>query len=138
MEITLRRVNNPDPDFYYRHQFEVYHEPYLIWERETWVVTLARSDVYCIEVDGRYSGDAILEDRRKGKKYLADFNILPEFQGRGVGKTALERLKNTGDRLTAFTRRDTLGFFMNCGFIVRRTMTGYFFPGIDRYYVTTP
>ena len=138
MEITLKKVSNPDPDFYYRHQFEVYHEPYLIWERETWAAILAQCDVYRIEVDGRYAGDAILEDRGKSKKYLADFSIMPEFQGKGIGKTALERLKNRGDRLTAFTRRETLQFFLKCGFIVRRTMTNYFSPGVDRYYVSTP
>ena len=138
MKVTLRKVEHPDPDFYYRQQFQVYHEPYLIWERKTWAATLMSCDVYCVEVNGRYAGDVMLEERGKGRKYLADFSILPEFQGRGVGRSILESLKKNGSSLTAFTRKETLRFYLKCGFTVRRTTANYFSPGVDRYYVSTP
>ena len=138
MEIRLRKENNPDADFYYRRQFEIYHEPYLIWNRDTWAATLSSCDVYHIEIDGRYAGDVILEDRGKGERYLADFSLLPEFQGKGFGKAALEKVKNMGDKLTAFTRKETLQFFLKSGFVLKRTMRNYFSPGVDRYYIRTP
>ncbi|MBI5967819.1 MAG: hypothetical protein HY882_08190 [Deltaproteobacteria bacterium] len=31
---------NPDSDFYYHQQFKIYHEPYLIWDREAWEAVL--------------------------------------------------------------------------------------------------
>jgi GNAT superfamily N-acetyltransferase len=138
MVIKLRKETNPDADFYCRLQFEIYHEPYLIWSRETWAATLASSDVYHIEINGRYAGNVILEDRGKGERYLADFSLLPEFQGKGFGKAVLEKVKDRGDKLTAFTRKETLQFFLKSGFVLKRTMRNYFSPGADRYYIRTP
>jgi len=65
MKVILQEDTHPDPDFYYRQQFRIYHEPYLIWDRETWETILTTCDVYCIEIDGRDGGDVILEDRGK-------------------------------------------------------------------------
>jgi GNAT superfamily N-acetyltransferase len=138
MVIKLRKETHPDAGFYYRLQFEIYHEPYLIWSRETWAATLASSDVYHIEINGRYGGNVILEDRGKGERYLADFSLLPEFQGKGFGKAVLEKVKDMGDKLTAFTRKETLQFFLKSGFVLKRTMRNYFSPGVDRYYIRTP
>jgi hypothetical protein len=45
MKVTLRKDANPDPVFYYHQQFEIYHEPYLIWDTETWETVLATCDV---------------------------------------------------------------------------------------------
>ena len=36
MRIMLREDLDPDIDFYYHQQFKIYHEPYLIWDRQTW------------------------------------------------------------------------------------------------------
>ncbi len=108
----------------------------MIWSRETWAATLASSDVYHIEINGRYAGNVILEDRGKGERYLADFSFLPEFQGKGFGKAVLEKVKDRGDKLTAFTRKETLQFFLKSGFVLKRTMRNYFSPGVDRYYIT--
>jgi GNAT superfamily N-acetyltransferase len=135
MKITIRRDLNPATDFYYNLQFKIYHEPYLIWDKETWDSIVATCDTYRIEVDGKYAGDVILEDRGKDTKYLVDFSILPEYQGKGIGRTALEEVKNIGRRLFAVTRKETLNFFLKSGFVLKRTIRNYYDPGVDGYYL---
>ena len=136
MKVTLKQDRDPDIDFYYDQQFQIYQEPYLIWGRETWEEVFNTCDVYHIEVDGKCAGDAILEDKGRGAKTIVDFSILPGYQGRGVGKEALEEVKKKGGRLTAITRKETLGFFFKCGFVLRKTIRDYYFPGVDGYYIT--
>ncbi len=133
MEIRLREDPEPDIDFYYRVQFEIYHEPYLIWDREIWEAIAGAYGIYRIEVDKRYAGDVVLENRGKGTKYIADFSILPEYQGKGVGMAVMEQLKRKGRRLTAVTRKETLPFFLKAGFVLKRTMKNYYFSGIEGY-----
>ena len=133
MKVTLRKEIHPDPDFYYQRQFEIYHEPYLIWDRETWETVLTTCDVYRLEIDGRFGGDVILEDRGKGIKYIVDFSVLPDYQGKGIGKSALEQIKKMTEKLRAVTRKDTLHFFLRCGFVLRRMMKNYYDPGVDGY-----
>ena len=133
MKATLREDTHPDPDFYYQQQFEIYHEPYLIWDRETWKTVLTTCDVYRIEIDGRCGGDVILEDRGKGIKYIVDFSVLPDYQGKGIGRSALEQIKKMAEKLTAVTRKETLHFFLKSGFVLRRTMKNYYDPGVDGY-----
>ncbi len=135
MEIVLREDFDPDTDFYYRHQFKIYHDSYLIWDRETWETVLSVCVVYRIEVDGEYAGDVILEDRGKGTQSIVDFSILPEYQGRGVGRTVFEQIKKMGGKLTAVTRRETLDFFLKCGFVVKKSIKNYYHPGVDGYYI---
>ena len=135
MNVALREDAHPDPDFYFRQQFEIYHEPYLIWDRETWETVLTTCDVYRIEIDGRYGGDVILEDRGKGAKYIADFSVLPDYQRMGVGKCALEHIKKTTEKLTAVTRKETLPFFLKSGFVLRKTLRNYYDPGVDGFYI---
>jgi len=133
MKTTLREDTHPDPEFYYHQQFEIYHEPYLIWDRETWETILTTCDVYRLEIDGRYGGDVILEDRGKGIKYIVDFSILPDYQGKGIGRSALEHIKKMAERLRAVTREDTLHFFLKSGFVLRKTIKNYYHPGVDGY-----
>jgi GNAT superfamily N-acetyltransferase len=133
MKIRLRRDLNPATDFYYNLQFEIYHEPYLIWDRDTWESIIATCDIYRIEGDGKYIGDVILEDKGKGAKYIIDFSILPEYQRKGIGKTVLEEVKNMGRRLFAVTRKETLDFFLKSGFVLKRTIRNYYDPGVDGY-----
>jgi GNAT superfamily N-acetyltransferase len=135
MKITLRKDPDPQTDLYYRRQFEIYREPCFIWDHDTWKSVLTSSDVYQIEVSGKYAGDVILEDRGKGRKYIADFGLLPGFQGKGIGKAVLKEVKKMGKRLSAFTRKETLPFYLKSGFVLKRTMRNYFSPGVDRYYV---
>ncbi len=135
MEITLREDFDPDIDFYYLHQFEVYHDSYLIWDRETWEIVLSTCTVYRMEVDGNYAGDVILEDRGKGSRPIVDFSILPEYQGKGVGRAVLGQLKEMDGRLTAVTREETLNFFVKCGFVVKKVIKNYYHPGVDGYYI---
>jgi GNAT superfamily N-acetyltransferase len=115
MNITLREDLDPDPDFYYRYQFKIYHEPYLIWDRDVWEAVLDSCAVYRIEVDGAYGGDVLLEGRAKDRKYIVDFSILPEYQGKGIGKAVLKKMKKMGHKLTAVTRKETLDFFLKSG-----------------------
>jgi RimJ/RimL family protein N-acetyltransferase len=84
-------------------QFKIYHEPYLIWDRETWEVALRACSVYQIEADGRYAGDLLLEDQRKDTKYIIDFSVLPEYQGKGLGKEVVGQFKKMGGKFTAVT-----------------------------------
>ncbi len=137
MEVILREDLDPDIDFYYLHQFKIYHHSYLIWDRETWEIVLATCVVFQIEMDGRYAGDVILEDRAKGTKTIVDFSVLPEYQGKGVGRAALEQIKEIKGRLTAVTREETLNFFLKCGFMVKKVIKNYYHPGVDGYYIVT-
>ncbi len=133
MKATLREDTHPDPDFYYQKQFEIYHEPYLIWDKETWEIVLATCTVYRVEVEGKYAGDVILEDRGKDTEYIVDFSILPEFQGKGIGKAVLEEVKKIGRRITAVTRKETLKFFLKSDFVLKRTIKNYYRSGVDGY-----
>ena len=135
MEIKLREDPNPDTDFYYHHQFKVYHDSYLIWDRDTWEAVLSTCTVYWIEVDGKYAGDVIIEDWRKGTKSIIDFSVLPEYQGRGVGRAALEKVKEMGGKFTAVTRKETVDFFLNCEFVLKKLIKNYYHPGVDGYYI---
>jgi len=135
MKIALREDFDPDSDFYYDRQFEIYHEPYLIWDRETWEAVLNTCRVYRIEVNGRYAGDVILEDRGKGAKYVVDFSVLPEYQRRGIGKAVLEKIKRISGKLKAVTRKETLDFFLKSGFVLKKTIRNYYDPGVDGYYL---
>ncbi len=135
MKIALREDFDPDSDFYYDHQFEIYHEPYLIWDRDTWETVLNTCRVYRIEVDGRYAGDVILEARGRGTKYIVDFSVLPEYQRRGIGNAVLEQIKRMGGKLKAVTRKETLNFFLKSGFVLKKTIRNYYDPGVDGYYL---
>jgi len=133
MQITLREDLCPDAGFYYQTQFKIYHQPYLIWDQRTWEAILSTCALYRIEVDGNYAGDVILEDGGKGLKYIVDFSILPEYQGKGIGKAVLEKIKKMGTKLTAITRKETLNFFLKCGFVLKRRIRNYYSPGVDGY-----
>jgi len=136
MEITLREDLDPDIDFYYQYQFKIYHEPYLIWDRYTWKRVLATCTVYRIEVDGKYAGDVLLEGKGRGTKSIVDFSILPEYQGKGIGKDVLEQVKKMGIKLSAVTRKETLNFFLKSGFVLKKRMRNYYDPGVDGYSIT--
>lgn len=136
MKVTLREDIDPDPDFYYRQQFKIYHEPYLIWDQETWEAILTACSVYRIEIEGSYGGDVLLEDRGQGIKYIVDFSILPEHQGKGIGKGVLEQIETMAGKLTAVTRKETLHFFLKSGFVLEKTIKNYYHPGVDGYYMT--
>ena len=151
MKVTLREDLDRDTDFYYDHQFEIYHEPYLIWDKETWETVLTTCQVYRIEVtpalrartggftecgvNGQYAGDVVLEDRGKDTKYIVDFSVLPEYQGKGIGKAVLEQVKKMGWKLKAVTRKETLDFFLKSGFDLKKTIKNYYHPGVDGYYI---
>ena len=133
MEIILAEDLDPSIDFYYDHQFKIYHEPYLIWDKDTWETILATCAVYRIEVNGKYAGDIILEDRGRSTKSIVDLSILPEYQGKGVGKVVLEQAKGMGRKLTAVTRRETLDFFLKSEFVLTKRMKNYYQSGVDGY-----
>ena len=135
MEITLREDLDPDIDFYYNHQFEIYHEPYLLWNKDLWETILTTCDIYRIEVDGKYAGDVILEERGRDRKYIIDFSLLPEYQRKGIGKAAVEKLKKMSKRLMAVTRKETLNFFLKSGFALKKTIKDYYHPDVDGYYL---
>lgn len=92
--------------------------------------------VYRIKVDGEYAGDVLLEGRGRGTKSIVDLSILPEYQGKGVGKAVLEQLKKMSIKLTAVTRRETLNFFLKSGFVLKKRMRNYYDPGVDGYSIT--
>jgi len=135
MRITLRKDVNPDIDYYYHQQFEIYHEPYLIWDRETWEAILSTCDVYRIEINEKSVGDLILERRARATVYIVDFSLLPEYQGKGIGKAVLEKVMDMGKKLVAVTRKETLGFFLKSGFVLRKKLKNYYEPGVDVYYI---
>ena len=136
MTIKLREDLDPDIDFYYHEQFKIYHEPYLIWDRDTWETIITTCDVYRIEVDGKYAGDVIVEDRGRSTKSIVDFSVLPEYQGKGIGKATLEQVKKMGIKLSAVTRKETLNFFLKSGFVLKKRMRNYYDPGVDGYSIT--
>ena len=136
MKATLREDLTPDADFYYDTQFKIYHQPYLIWDKETWEIVLATCTVYRVDVDREYAGDIILENRGKGIEYIVDLSILPQFQRKGIGKAVLEEIKKMGKRLRAVTRKETLNFFLKSGFVLRRTIKDYYHAGVDGYEIS--
>ena len=135
MIITLQEDVAPDVDFYYRQQFKIYHEPFLIWDWETWEIILATCKTYRVEVDGKYAGDVILEGKPKGTRYIVDFSLLPDYQGKGIGKTVMEEVKKMAKRLTAITRKEKLPFFLKCGFTLKKTVKDYYDSGVDGYHI---
>ena len=135
MIITLQEDFTPDVDFYYRQQFKIYHEPYLIWDWETWEIILATCKTYRVEVDGKYAGDVILEGKPKGTRYIVDFSLLPDYQGKGIGKTVMEEVKKMAKRLTAITRKEKLPFFLKCGFTLKKTVKDYYDSGVDGHHI---
>ncbi len=138
MEPTLREDTTPDPEFYYHQQFKIYHEPYLIWDRDTWEEVLRVCTVYRIEIGGKCVGDVIWEERRKSVKYIVDFSVLPKYQRRGIGKAVLEEVKKMGGGIAAITRKETLGFFLKSGFVLKRRIKNYYDPHVDGYYIFSP
>jgi GNAT superfamily N-acetyltransferase len=135
IRIALREDLDPDVDFYYRYQFKIYHEPYLIWDKKTWKAVLATCTVYRIEADGDDAGDVILEEEGRGAKSIVDFSILPEHQGKGIGKLVLKQVKKMGKALTAITRKETLNFFLKSGFVLKKTIRNYYQAGVDGYFI---
>jgi len=133
MKITLQRDPDPKTEFYYHQQFKIYHEPYLIWDRETWEAVLTTCAVYQIDVNGVNAGAVILEEKGKGVFMIVDFGLLPEFQGKGVGRAVLNEIMKIGKKLTAVTREETLPFFLKCGFAVKRRIRDYYDRGIEGY-----
>jgi GNAT superfamily N-acetyltransferase len=133
MKITLREDVHPEIDFYYYQQFKIYQEPYLLWDRETWKGVLLACKVFRIEVDGKVAGDVILEESRKGILSIVDFGLLPEYQGRGIGKEVLQKVKEMGKNLSAVTRKETLPFFLKSGFVLKKKMEDYYDLGADGY-----
>ncbi len=136
MKIAIREDPSPNVDFYYHRQFSIYHEPYLIWDRATWETVIATCTVYRIEVNGAYAGDAIVEEGENEPKEMIDFSILHEYQGKGIGKAVLEEMKKKYERLAAVTRKETIGFFLKCGFVVKKTMKNYYQRDVDGFYIT--
>jgi ribosomal protein S18 acetylase RimI-like enzyme len=135
MKITLREDLHPDPEFYYQVQFRIYHKPYLIWDRGTWNDVIETCDTYRIEVDGIYAGEIILEHRENGAVYIVDFSLLPEYQGKGIGRAVLGELQKERRKITAVTRKDTLDFFLKCGFSLKKKMKNYYERGVDGYLI---
>jgi GNAT superfamily N-acetyltransferase len=138
VKVSLREDHHPDAKFYYHSQFKIYQEPYLIWDEDTWSAILAVCAVYSIVVDGKYAGDILLEERRRGAKYIVDFSLLPDYQRMGIGRAVLERIKGMGKRLTAVTRKETIQFFLKCGFALKRRIKDYYDVGVDGYYIVFP
>ena len=135
MKIALSEDVHPDVDFYYYQQFKIYQEPYLLWDRETWKGVLSACKVYRIEVDEKVAGDVILEESRKGILSIVDFGLLPEVQGRGIGKEVLQKVKKFGKSLSAVTRKETLPFFLKSGFVLKKKIEDYYDLGVDGYSV---
>ncbi len=135
MKVSLQRDPHPDVNFYYENQFEIYKEPYLIWDRAMWGEVLATCTVWRIKVNGQYAGDIIIDDQGNDRKDIVDFSILPQYQRRGVGKSVLEKIKKTAGKISAVTRNETLGFFLKCGFLPAVRIGDYYHPGVDGIYI---
>ena len=102
-------------------------------DKDAWEDIITGCEIYRIEVDRKYAGDVIIENRRRGIKSIVDFSILPEYQGKRIGKSVLEKVKKMGGRLSAVTRKETLPFFLKSGFISRRTIKNYYDAGVEGY-----
>ena len=134
MKTVLEEDFAPDLDFYYQNQFKIYHDDYLIWGKETWEIVFITGTVYRIEVDGKYAGDIIFQ-RKRDATYILDFSILPEYQGKGIGKAVLEQVKKMGKKVTAVTRKETLNFFLKSGFVLKKVIKNYYAHSVDGCYI---
>jgi ribosomal protein S18 acetylase RimI-like enzyme len=61
------------------------------WQRADFEARVERCEVSIIEVDGRATGALWLEPR-PAELYVADLQVLPELQGRGVGTAVLREI----------------------------------------------
>ena len=100
--------------------------------------TCGRGHVGCDprNLDHRRTSEKLLEGRGRGTKSIVDLSILPEYQGKGIGKAVLEQVKKMGIKLTAVTRKETLNFFLKSGFVLKKRMGNYYDPGVDGYSIT--
>ena len=136
MKISLQRDLDPDLDYYYSFQFRIYDKSYLLWDKDLWDMILSTGAVFRVLADGENVGDLILEEKGKGTLYITDLSILPEYQRNGVGKAVIEEIKKMGRKITAVTRKETLDFFLKCGFRLIKTIKNYYYPGVQGYYIT--
>ena len=134
MKTVLEEDFAPDLDFYYQSQFKIYHDDYLIWDKETWEIVFITGTVYRIEVEREYAGDIIFQ-RKRYITHILDFSILPEYQGKGIGKAVLGRIKKMGKKVTAVTRKETLNFFLKSGFVLKKVIKNYYAHSVDGYYI---
>jgi ribosomal protein S18 acetylase RimI-like enzyme len=110
MNYSLRPAVDADFDFLYnlhRAAMREYVEPIWGWH-EQWQAEYFRAKFdptnrQIIEVDGRSVGVIVVEDKPE-EIYLGLIELLPEYQGRGIGTSLLNRLieraQATGRALT--------------------------------------
>jgi GNAT superfamily N-acetyltransferase len=102
---TLRQATNNDYDFLYMlHRAALQDYVFQTWGRweEEWQSARFRtnfdpSDYQIIVVDGNDVGEIILVER-EADLYIASIEILPEYQGHGIGTAIIEDILARADR----------------------------------------
>ena len=96
---TLRPVTQADYEFLYdlnRRTMRVYVEPLWGWDeavqRENFQQRFKLDDHFIIVVDGTNAG-RLSVDRSAERIFLSQINLLPDFQGKGIGSNLIESLK---------------------------------------------
>ncbi len=67
------------------------------WQRNNFDSRFQHCQVSVIELDGRAAGSLWLESR-PDLLYIADLQVLPEFQGRGIGTAVVQEVIRQGAR----------------------------------------
>ncbi len=106
--------------------------------QDEWKKELSKSIVYLIEKDGVAVGDISYEIKEDGHAYLSGFAIIPDFQGRGIGREALtkvlEELKSMRrvDLVTHPHNTPAIMLYLSFGFIIEAWKDNYFGDGEPR------
>jgi GNAT superfamily N-acetyltransferase len=93
----LRRVENPDPDWYLNLFRRIGEE--LLWfgrltlskEQLSSILRDPDNEVYVLRADGKDAGLLELDYRKEGDCELAYFGIIPELVGTGTGRALMAR-----------------------------------------------
>lgn len=97
---TLALVHAQRPTLhFYRYLYETVGSPYLWWQRRELddealaaIIHDERVELQVLQVDGVPAGFAELDRRRSGEVDLANFGLVPEFVGQGLGLPFLGRV----------------------------------------------
>lgn len=128
---TLRPVTDADYEFVYMlnsSTMRPYVEPIWGWDEDIQRSAFARrwnpDNQQIIIVDGRNAGRLTLNETDE-LLYIAQINLLPEFQGKGIGSAVIESVKADAARTGKFvelrvlkTNPNAQRLYERLGFIV--------------------
>ena len=99
---------------------------------------LQRGDMYAAFEDGQPVAVIVVTDEGEGTVEIKNLAVLPERQGRGIGRSMIEFVKNAyrgrADKLILGTGDSpaTTGFYRRCGFVFSHRVPDFFTENYSR------